>query len=51
MVMTAAAPSYRPGDGRALVSTSVLGAAGEAAEPEVRRRLADLYRTSTRGWE
>ena len=50
VVLTAAAPSYGPGDGRALVSTSVLGAHGDA-EPVVRSRLAALYRTGTTGWE
>jgi len=49
-VLTAAAPSYGPGDGRALVSTSVLGA-HEDAEPAVRSRLASLYRTDTSRWE
>ncbi|MEU2630694.1 NAD(P)/FAD-dependent oxidoreductase [Kitasatospora sp. NPDC007106] len=37
------------GDGRALVATSVLGAA--AWEPQVRARLAELYRVDTAGWE
>ena len=50
VVLTAAAPSYGPGDGRALVSTSVLGA-HEDAERAVRARLAELYRTSTAAWE
>ena len=50
VVLTAAAPSYGPGDGRALVSTSVLGA-HEDAEAAVRARLAELYRTSTDAWE
>ncbi len=50
VVMTAAAPTYGPGDGRALVSTSVLGAVGVDVEPLVRRRLAGLYRTSTSDW-
>jgi len=51
VVMTAAAPTYGPGDGRALVSTSVLGSGGKVQEPEVRHRLAELYGTSTDGWE
>ena len=50
VVLTAAAPSYGPGDGRALVSTSVLGAHDDA-EPAVRSRLAALYRTDTGRWE
>jgi len=50
VVLTAAAPSYGPGDGRALVSTSLLGA-HEGAEAAVRARLAELYRTGTGAWE
>jgi phytoene dehydrogenase-like protein len=50
VVMTAAAPSYGPGDGRALVATSLLGA-GPVDEGAVRRRLAELYRADTSGWE
>ncbi|MFJ1704719.1 NAD(P)/FAD-dependent oxidoreductase [Kitasatospora sp. NPDC088346] len=37
------------GDGRALVSTSVLGT--EAVEPAVRARLAELYGCDPAGWE
>ncbi|GAA5019233.1 FAD-dependent oxidoreductase [Kitasatospora paranensis] len=37
------------GDGRALVSTSVLGTAAD--EPTVRARLAELYEADTSGWE
>jgi predicted NAD/FAD-dependent oxidoreductase len=37
------------GDGRALVSTSVLGTAAD--EPAVRARLAELYEVDTSGWE
>ena len=51
VVMTAAAPTYGPGDGRALIATSVLGTGGPALEPAVRRRLAVLYGTGTEGWE
>jgi len=51
VVMTAAAPTYGPGDGRALVATSVLGTGGDSLEPEVRRRLGDLYGVETQGWE
>ncbi len=47
--MTAAAPTYGPADGRALVSTSVLG--GSADEPAVRDRLAVLYGVGTGDWE
>lgn len=51
VVMTAAAPTYGPGDGRALVATSVLGTGGSALEPDVRRRLGELYATGTESWE
>jgi len=51
VVLTAAAPSYGPGDGRALVSTSVLGTGGHTQEAAVRARLAEIYRTDTVGWE
>ena len=37
-------------DGRALVSSSVLGDAS-GSEPSVRARLAELYGTDTAGWE
>jgi glycine/D-amino acid oxidase-like deaminating enzyme len=47
-VLTEVTPGYG-GDGRALVSTSVLGAA--AREPDVRARLAELYQADTVGWE
>jgi phytoene dehydrogenase-like protein len=50
VVLTAAAPSYGPADGRALVSTSVLGAGRPGLEPAVRSRLSDLYATDARGW-
>src|SRR4051794_7967072 len=49
VVMTAAAPGYGPPDGRALVSTSVLGS--HADEPAVRARLAELYGTTTTAWD
>ena len=49
VVLTAAAPSYGPADGRALVSTSVLGV--DADEAAVRSRLAPLYGTDTTGWQ
>ncbi|GJF33282.1 oxidoreductase [Kitasatospora sp. NE20-6] len=48
VVLTEVVPGYA-GDGRALVSTSVLG--GPADEPQVRARLAELYGTDTAGWE
>jgi phytoene dehydrogenase-like protein len=50
-VITAAAPTYGPGDGRALVSTSVLGATRTVPEEAVRRRLGDLYDADTSGWQ
>jgi phytoene dehydrogenase-like protein len=49
-VLTEVTPGYG-GDGRALVSTSVLGAGGDAREAAVRARLAVLYGTDTSGWE
>jgi predicted NAD/FAD-binding protein len=49
-VLSEVTPGYA-GDGRALVSTSVLGAGPGAAEPVVRARLAELYQTDTAGWE
>ncbi|RKE18746.1 FAD-dependent oxidoreductase [Streptomyces sp. TLI_171] len=56
LVLSDADPSYAA-DGRALVATTVLGrrafdSGGPAGdEPQVRRRLAELYGTSTTGWE
>ncbi|GII80336.1 oxidoreductase [Sphaerisporangium rufum] len=49
LVLTDAAPEYSA-DGRALVSTSVLGRAGDRDEPAVRARLAEMY-GDTSGWE
>jgi hypothetical protein len=43
-------PGYAP-DRRALVSTSMLGLADEEQLAAAERRLAELYRTSTRRWE
>ena len=58
VVMSNAAPSYSPdplranGSGRALVATTVLGDAGDAAtEQVVRAQLAEVYGTSTQHWE
>ncbi len=48
LVLTNAAPSYS-GDGRALVSSSVLGT--EADDDAVRRHLTVLYGRSTEDWE
>lgn len=48
-VLTEVTRSYAP-DGRALISTSVLGAQPHA-EPPVRGRLAELYQTDTSGWD
>ncbi|MFV2173039.1 NAD(P)/FAD-dependent oxidoreductase [Actinomadura sp. LOL_016] len=42
LVLTDAAPEYSP-DGRALISTSVLGVHGDADEPWVRDRLTQIY--------
>jgi phytoene dehydrogenase-like protein len=49
VVLTEAAPSYSP-DGRALVSTSVLGV-DPPADAELRRELERLYGVSTADWE
>ncbi|MEP7022821.1 MAG: NAD(P)/FAD-dependent oxidoreductase [Actinomycetota bacterium] len=49
-VLSEVMPGYS-GDGRALVSTSVLGGGDQAAEPAVRARLAELYGTETASWE
>lgn len=50
-VLTEVAPTYSS-DGRALVSTSVLGdGGGGGLEERVRARLAELYRTGTEDWE
>jgi phytoene dehydrogenase-like protein len=48
-VLSEVTPGYAP-DGRALVSSSVLGDAS-GREPDVRARLAELYGTDTAGWE
>ncbi|PBC72088.1 phytoene dehydrogenase-like protein [Streptomyces sp. TLI_235] len=56
LVLSDVHPSYAPA-GRALVATVVLGRRGfdiggpAGFEPVVRRRLAELYGTSTAGWE
>lgn len=51
VVLSEVAPTYAP-SGRALVSTSVLGAQERpGGEAEVRRVLAELYGTDTGGWE
>jgi phytoene dehydrogenase-like protein len=49
-VLTEVTPGYS-GDGRALVSTSVLGTGGADLEAAVRSRLAVLYQADTAGWE
>ncbi|KIF05501.1 amine oxidase, partial [Streptomyces sp. RSD-27] len=49
-VLTEVQPGFS-GDGRALVSTSVLGAPGPAEEAAVVRALAEAYRTDTGTWE
>jgi phytoene dehydrogenase-like protein len=48
-VLSEVSPGYATG--RSLISTSVLGGGGADREPAVRARLADLYETSTAGWE
>ncbi|MET9069587.1 NAD(P)/FAD-dependent oxidoreductase [Streptosporangium sandarakinum] len=50
VVVSDAAPAYS-GDGRALVSTSVLGVLSAADEPRVRARLAEVYAADTSSWE
>ncbi|MFC4585248.1 NAD(P)/FAD-dependent oxidoreductase [Sphaerisporangium corydalis] len=49
IVLTEAAPDYAT-DGRALISTSVLGVAGDLDEPRVRERLTQIY-GDTSSWE
>jgi protoporphyrinogen oxidase len=49
-VLSEVTPGYA-GDGRALVSTSVLGPGDAATEATVRARLAALYQVSTEDWE
>ena len=49
-VLSEVSPGYAS-DGRALISTSVLGGGGADREPAVRARLAALYQTDTAGWE
>jgi phytoene dehydrogenase-like protein len=50
VVLTAAAPGYSP-DGRALVSSTVLGDADAVPEPTVRAELARLYGVPTGDWQ
>ena len=51
VVLSASAPGYSPDD-RALVATTVLGAAGDAGtEAEVRTQLRYVYGADTSGWE
>ena len=49
-VLSEVTPGYAS-NGRALISTSVLGAGGEGTEPAVRSRLATLYGVDTADWE
>ncbi|WP_062356773.1 NAD(P)/FAD-dependent oxidoreductase [Herbidospora yilanensis] len=49
LVMTDAAPEYSA-TGEALISTSVLGTAGDDDEPRVRDRLEEIYGSGVRGW-
>jgi hypothetical protein len=49
-VLSEVTPGYAS-NGRALVSTSVLGGGGESVETAVRGRLATLYQADTAGWE
>jgi hypothetical protein len=49
-VLSDVTPGYST-DGRALISSSVLGDGDEDTGPAVRGRLAELYGTATAGWE
>jgi phytoene dehydrogenase-like protein len=49
-VLSEVAPGYAP-PGSALISASVPDRAEPGLEPRVRRRLARIYDTDTRGWE
>ncbi|GAB2812037.1 NAD(P)/FAD-dependent oxidoreductase [Streptomyces daliensis] len=49
-VLSEVAPAYAP-DGRALISTSVLGECPTGWEPPLRSALADVYGTDTSDWE
>ncbi|MFB9580764.1 NAD(P)/FAD-dependent oxidoreductase [Streptomyces goshikiensis] len=49
-VLTEVAPTYSA-DGRALISTSVLGTDAPGREAALREVLAELYATCTRDWE
>ncbi|MFG2296446.1 NAD(P)/FAD-dependent oxidoreductase [Streptomyces sp. NPDC048603] len=49
-VLTEVHPGYS-GDGRALVSTSVLGSPDPAREAAVRAALGEVYGTDTQAWE
>lgn len=49
-VLTEVAPGYS-GDGRALVSTSVLGDPDDGHEATLRGQLAEVYAAPTDGWE
>ncbi|MDX3093127.1 NAD(P)/FAD-dependent oxidoreductase [Streptomyces sp. ME19-03-3] len=50
VVLTEVQPGLSP-DGRALVATSVLGAAGPADEPALTAALSDVYDTDAAAWE
>jgi hypothetical protein len=50
IVLSEVTPGYAS-NGRALVSSSVLGTGGDSPEPAVRRRLATLYGVDTADWE
>ncbi|TKK91527.1 FAD-dependent oxidoreductase [Herbidospora galbida] len=49
LVMTDAAPEYSASD-EALISTSVLGVAGDDDEPRVRARLEEIYGSDVQSW-
>ena len=50
VVMTSAAPTYGPGDGRALVAGTAVGSHRDL-EPSARRHAGVLFGVGTSGWE
>lgn len=50
VVMTSAAPSYGPGDGRALVAATAVGSRAALAVDDVRRHAGLLYGVDASGW-
>ena len=50
VVMTNAAPTYGPGDGRALVGATAVGSHSDLA-PEARRHAGRIFGVDPSGWE